>query len=60
MTFSVVGTVCRLGRLPRSRCEKKSDGEGTEEKESLAQTDYQLYEALNLLKGLSLQREQMR
>ena len=39
---------------------KKSDGEATDEKESLAQTDYQLYEALNLLKGLSLQREQMR
>ena len=39
---------------------KKSDGEGSDEKESLAQTDYQLYEALNLLKGLSLQREQMR
>ncbi len=39
---------------------KKSDGEGADEKESLAQTDYQLYEALNLLKGLSLQREQMR
>ena len=39
---------------------KKSDGEPTDEKESLAQTDYQLYEALNLLKGLSLQREQMR
>jgi carboxyl-terminal processing protease len=39
---------------------KKPDGEVTEEKESLAQTDYQLYEALNLLKGLSLQREQMR
>jgi carboxyl-terminal processing protease len=39
---------------------KKSDGEAADEKESLAQTDYQLYEALNLLKGLSLQREQMR
>jgi carboxyl-terminal processing protease len=39
---------------------KKSDGAANDEKESLAQTDYQLYEALNLLKGLSLQREQMR
>jgi carboxyl-terminal processing protease len=27
--------------------------------ESLAQSDYQLYEALNLLKGLAIQREQM-
>ncbi len=39
---------------------KKSDSEANDEEESLAQTDYQLYEALNLLKGLSLQREQMR
>jgi carboxyl-terminal processing protease len=39
---------------------KKSDGTANDEKESLAHTDYQLYEALNLLKGLSLQREQMR
>ncbi|HHJ13409.1 MAG TPA: S41 family peptidase [Gammaproteobacteria bacterium] len=31
-----------------------------EKKESLAQTDYQLYEALNLLKGLAIQREHMR
>ncbi|MGD2075183.1 MAG: S41 family peptidase [Gammaproteobacteria bacterium] len=30
-----------------------------EEKESLAQSDYQLYEALNLLKGLAIQRELM-
>ncbi len=30
-----------------------------EKKESLAQTDYQLYEALNLLKGLAIQREHM-
>jgi carboxyl-terminal processing protease len=40
----------------------KKDGEKTRDKEeekSLAQTDYQLYEALNLLKGLAIQREQM-
>ena len=36
---------------------KKEDKEKAEE--SLAQTDYQLYEALNLLKGLSIQRETM-
>jgi carboxyl-terminal processing protease len=35
-------------------------GDGGEEKESLVQSDYQLYEALNLLKGLSIQREHMR
>jgi len=39
---------------------KKPGDKGGEEKESLAQTDYQLYEALNLLKGLSIQREQMK
>ena len=38
---------------------KKSEIKKDEETESLAQTDYQLYEALNLLKGLSIQREQM-
>jgi carboxyl-terminal processing protease len=38
---------------------KKSSGEEGEEKVSLAQSDYQLYEALNLLKGLSIQRELM-
>jgi len=32
---------------------KKSEGEG-EKKVSLAQTDYQLYEALNMLKGLAI------
>ncbi len=39
----------------------KKDGEKAPDKEekSLAQTDYQLYEALNLLKGLAIQREQM-
>jgi carboxyl-terminal processing protease len=35
----------------------KKDGE--KEEEPLAQTDYQLYEALNLLKGLAIQREHM-
>ncbi|MEE9421620.1 MAG: S41 family peptidase [Gammaproteobacteria bacterium] len=38
---------------------KKSSGEDDEEKVSLAQSDYQLYEALNLLKGLAIQREIM-
>jgi carboxyl-terminal processing protease len=39
---------------------KKNEQGAEEEEESLAQSDYQLYEALNLLKGLSIQREQMR
>jgi len=38
---------------------KKSAEEGDEEEESLVEKDYQLYEALNLLKGLAIQREQM-
>jgi len=38
---------------------KASDEEAEEEEEPLAQSDYQLYEALNLLKGLSIQRELM-
>jgi len=43
------------------KAKKKTDkdaGKETQEK-PLAQTDYQLYEALNLLKGLSIQRETM-
>ena len=38
---------------------KKRLKEEEEEEKSLAETDYQLYEALNLLKGLAIQREQM-
>ena len=39
----------------------KKGGEKDQEKDEkpLAQSDYQLYEALNLLKGLAIQREQM-
>jgi len=43
----------------KSKKSKKSTEEGEEAEESLAETDYQLYEALNLLKGLAIQREQM-
>lgn len=38
---------------------KKSVEEEDEEEESLAEKDYQLYQALNLLKGLAIQRERM-
>ncbi len=41
---------------------KKKDSDKDKEKQEealLSQTDYQLYEALNLLKGLSIQRETM-
>ena len=38
---------------------KDAEKEQDKEEKSLAQTDYQLYEALNLLKGLAIQREQM-
>jgi len=38
---------------------KKLVEEEDEEEESLAEKDYQLYQALNLLKGLAIQRERM-
>ena len=38
---------------------KTSQNKEEEEEQSLAEKDYQLYEALNLLKGLVIQREQM-
>jgi carboxyl-terminal processing protease len=38
---------------------KTSQNKEEEEEQSLAEKDYQLYEALNLLKGLAIQREQM-
>jgi carboxyl-terminal processing protease len=38
---------------------KKAGDESADEEEPLAQSDYQLYEALNLLRGLAIQREQM-
>ena len=41
------------------KSDKESDENEEQEEESLAQSDYLLYEALNLLKGLSIQREQM-
>ncbi len=41
------------------KTDKKSSAEDKVEEEPLAQRDYQLYEALNLLKGLAIQREQM-
>ena len=43
------------GKKLNKRNKEKDD----EEEESLAESDYQLYEALNLLKGLAIQREQM-
>ena len=41
------------------KSDKQTDEDEEQEEESLAQSDYVLYEALNLLKGLSIQREQM-
>ncbi|MDX5411282.1 MAG: S41 family peptidase, partial [Thauera sp.] len=38
----------------------KTNDSDKEPKESLAQSDYQLYEALNLLKGLAIQQERVR
>ena len=51
------------GHLSNGTGEGDSGADGdkkAKEKESLAQSDYQLYEALNLLKGLAIQREQMK
>lgn len=51
------------GHLSNGTGEGDSGADGDKkgkEKESLAQSDYQLYEALNLLKGLAIQREQMK
>lgn len=39
---------------------EKAEGEDEEEEVSLAQSDYQLYEALNMLRGLAIQRELLR
>jgi carboxyl-terminal processing protease len=44
----------------KDEAEGKPGAKAASETESLAQSDYQLYEALNLLKGLAIQREQMR
>jgi carboxyl-terminal processing protease len=41
------------------KLDKKAAKEQAKEEKSLAQTDYQLYEALNLLKGLAIQRAEM-
>ncbi|HHJ15358.1 MAG TPA: S41 family peptidase [Gammaproteobacteria bacterium] len=45
------------GHKPKKSSDKGKDKDKQEK--SLAQRDYQLYEALNLLKGLAIQREQM-
>lgn len=47
------------GNGAKEKNKKAKDKSGEEEKVSLAQSDYQLYEALNLLKGLAIQRELM-
>ncbi|MGM0677180.1 MAG: S41 family peptidase [Pseudomonadota bacterium] len=47
-------TEAQLSRHLSGENEKADDEEGEETLESLAQRDYQLYEALNMLKGLDL------
>ena len=46
------------GKKAKKSAEEEGEAEDDVE-ESLAEKDYQLYEALNLLKGLAIQREQM-
>lgn len=60
-TFDPVKEADLSGHLSNGKDKKKTSAEkeDAEEKESLAQTDYQLYEALNLLKGLAIQRAHM-
>ena len=63
-TFEPIKEADLSGHLSNGNGDKKSrrnDGAKKDgEKASLAQSDYQLYEALNLLKGLAIQREQMK
>ena len=47
------------GHKPKKSSDKGKDKDKDKQEKSLAQRDYQLYEALNLLKGLAIQREQM-
>jgi carboxyl-terminal processing protease len=44
----------------KSADNKSNTDEEDEDEKPLSESDYQLYEALNLLKGLSIQREQLR
>lgn len=60
-TFEPIKEADLSGHLINGNSKKAppADHKKVEKKESLAQTDYQLYEALNLLKGLAIQREHM-
>lgn len=52
--FEPVTEASLAGHLENGNGKEKSTGEKAEEKESLINKDYQLYEALNLLKGLHI------
>lgn len=59
-TFEPIKEADLSGHLSNGNGKKKApaaESKEPEKKESLAQTDYQLYEALNLLRGLAIQRE---
>ena len=60
-TFDPIKEADLSGHLSNGNGKKKpsADKKDDEKEEPLAQTDYQLYEALNLLKGLAIQREHM-
>ncbi len=62
-TFDPIKEADLSGHLSNGNGKKKpahdKGGDKDKKKESLAQSDYQLYEALNLLKGLAIQREHM-
>ena len=61
-TFDPIKEADLTGHLENGNGKKKgkaTDSKDKDKAESLAQTDYQLYEALNLLRGLAIQREHM-
>jgi len=60
-TFEPIKEADLSGHLTNGNAKKAQSGDHkkTGKKQSLAQTDYQLYEALNLLRGLAIQREHM-
>jgi carboxyl-terminal processing protease len=59
-TFEPVKEADLSGHLSNGKALEKTSADKEDEEESLAESDYQLYEALNLLKGLAIQREQMK
>ncbi len=62
--FSAVTEADLSGHLTNGKADKDAERKGEKEEkaesEPLAQSDYQLYEALNLLKGIYILQERLR